>query len=97
MVVMDDLEAVARMGTAQLRAAVVIPRRSCRHCGVELEDRPGAGRPAAWCEAHRTAAGRRPVGRVCAGCGVSFDGRRRQAMVCGERCRSRVRRQTHQV
>ena len=49
MIVMDDLEAVARMGTAQLRAALVIPPRQCRHCGVELADRPGPGRPLVWC------------------------------------------------
>ena len=91
MVVMDDLEAVARMGTAQLRA-LVIPPRHCRACGVELEDRPGRGRQPVWCEAHRTAIGRRPAGRVCPGCGVPLDGRRRQAIVCGERCRSRIRR-----
>jgi hypothetical protein len=36
---MDDLEAVARMGTAQLRV-MVIPRRHCRVCGVELEAAP---------------------------------------------------------
>ena len=77
---MDDLEAVARMGTAQLRA-LVTPPRHCRPCGVELEDRPGPGRPLVWCEAHRTAIGRRPTGRVCAGCGVSLDGRRRQTIV----------------
>ena len=93
MVVMDELEAVARMGTAQLRA-LVIPPRQCRGCGVELAARPGRGRPLVWCEAHRTAIGRRPAGRVCGGCGVSLDGRRRQAMVCGERCRSRIRRAT---
>ena len=84
MVVMDELEAVARMGTAQLRALVIPPRR-CRHCGVELADRPGRGRPLVWCEAHRTAVSRRPSGRVCLGCGVSLDGRRRQTIVCGER------------
>jgi hypothetical protein len=39
--VMDDLEAVARKGAAQLWAALVIPRRHCRACRVELEDRPG--------------------------------------------------------
>ena len=94
---MDDLEAVARIGTAQLRAALVIPRRFCRQCGVELEAGPGPGRPPVWCEAHRTAIVRRPTGRVCAGCGASLDGRRRQAVVCGERCRSRIRRQTHQA
>ena len=92
MVVMDDLEAVARMATAQLRAALVIPRRYCRARGVELEARRGPGRPLAWCEAHRTAIGRRPTGRVCDGCGVSLAGRRRQTVVCGERCRSRLRR-----
>jgi hypothetical protein len=91
LVVMDELEAVARMGMAQLWA-LVIPPRQCRHCGIELEARPGRGRPLVWCEAHRTAIGRRPVGRVCAGCGVSLDGRRRQAIVCGERCASRLRR-----
>lgn len=90
---MDDLEVWARMGTAQLRA-LVIPPRHCRHCGVELEARPGPGRPLIWRETHRTAIGRRPAGRVCAGCGASLDGRRRQAVVCGERCRSRIRRQT---
>ena len=96
MVVMDELEAVARMGTAQLRALVTPPRR-CRGCGVELEARPGRGRPLVWCEAHRTAIGRRPTGRVCPGCGVSLDGRRRQAVACCERCRSRIRRQTHRT
>jgi hypothetical protein len=96
MVVMDGLEAVARMGTAELRV-LVIPRRQCRACGVELDVRPGLGRPPVWCEAHSTAIGRRPAGRVCAGCGVSLDGRRRQAVVCGERCRSRLRRQTHRA
>jgi len=52
-----------------------------------------------WTSAWRTATSRRPAlsGRVCAGCGVSLDGRRRQAVVCGERCRSRFRRQTHQA
>jgi hypothetical protein len=94
MVVMDDLEALARMGTARLRALLTSPRR-CRACGVELEDRPGPGRPLVWCEAHRTAVGRRPVGRACAGCGNSLDGRRRQAIVCGARCRSRDRRETN--
>ena len=97
MIVMDDLEAVARMGTAQLRAALVIPPRQFRHCGVELADRPGPGRPLVWCELHRTAVGRRPDGRVCAGCGVSLEGRRRQTIVCGERCRSRVRRQANRA
>jgi hypothetical protein len=96
MVVMDDLEALARMGTARLRALVVPPRR-CRGCGVELEDRAGRGRPLVWCEIHLTASGRRPTGCVCAGCGVSLDGRRRQTVVCGERCRSRLRRQTHRA
>ena len=91
MVVMDDLEAVARLATAQLRA-LVTPPRHCRHCGVELEDRPSPGRPLVWCEAHRTAIGRRPSGRVCPGCGVSLDGRRRQTIACSERCRSRLRR-----
>ncbi len=91
MVVMDDLEALARMGTAQLRALVTPPRR-CRHCGVELADRPGRGRPLVWCETHRTVTGRRLAGRVCAGCGASLDGRRRQAIVCDERCRARSRR-----
>ena len=65
MVAMDDLEAVARMATAQLRATLFIPCRSCRQCGVELAARPGAGRPSVWSEAHRTAIGRRPTGRVC--------------------------------
>ena len=88
--VMDELGAVARMGTARLRALVIPPRR-CRACGVELEDRPGRGRPRVWCDAHRTAIGRRPPDRVCAGCGVSLDGRRRQAIVCGERCASRAK------
>ena len=45
MVGMDDLEAVARMGTARLRSLVTRPRHGCRGCGVELEDRPGRGRP----------------------------------------------------
>ncbi len=54
---MDDLEALARMATAHLRALVIPPRR-CRHCGVDLEDRPGPGRPPVWCQAHRTAVGR---------------------------------------
>jgi hypothetical protein len=93
MVGMDDLEALARMGMAQLRAALVIPHRHCSACGVKLEARLGPGRPLVWCETHLTAIGRRPGGRVCAGCGVPLDGRRRQAMVCGERRRSRVRRQ----
>jgi hypothetical protein len=34
---MDDLETVARMATAQLRA-LVGPTRRCRACGIELED-----------------------------------------------------------
>ena len=55
MIVMDDLEAPARMGTAQLRA-LVAPRRQCRRCGVELEARPGRGRPLVWREGHRSAA-----------------------------------------
>jgi hypothetical protein len=96
MVVMDDLEALARMNTARLRALVVSPRH-CRHCGIELEARPGPGRSLVWCEAHRTAIGRRPPDRVCPGSGASLDGRRRQAVVCGERCRSRNRRQTHRA
>ena len=75
LIVIDDLEALARIGTAQLRALVIAPRQS-RACGVELEARPGRGRPLVWCEAHRTAIGRRLVGRVCPGCGVSLDGRR---------------------
>ncbi|MGD8487370.1 MAG: hypothetical protein PVH07_12105 [Chloroflexota bacterium] len=86
----DELT-LARMATAQLRG-LVTPPRHCRQCGVELEDRPGRGRPVVWCEAHRTAIGRRPAGRVCGGCGVSLDGRRRQTIVCGERYRSRLRR-----
>ncbi len=48
LVVMDDLEAMARMGTAQLQA-LVTPRRRCHGCGVELEARPGRGRPLVWC------------------------------------------------
>jgi hypothetical protein len=92
MALMDDLGAVARMGTARLRA-LVIPPRQCRGCGVELETRPGRGRLLVWCEAHRTAIGRRPVGRICPGCGIPLDGRRRQTVVCCERCRSRNRRQ----
>ena len=90
---MDDLEAMARMATAQLRA-LVTPPRHCRHCGVELKDRPGPGRPAVWCEAHRTAIGRRPRRRVCVGCGVSLDGRRRQT---GSRGRGLVRNPMHQI
>ena len=98
---MDDLEVVARMGTAQLRA-LVAPRRRCRECGVELEAHPGRGRPPEWCEIHRSAVGRsavgrRPAGRVCQGCGVLRDGRRPQTIVCGERCRSRIRRRTHRA
>jgi hypothetical protein len=50
LVVMDDLEAVARMGTAQLRA-LLIPPHQCRECGIELEVGPGRGRPLVWCEA----------------------------------------------
>lgn len=88
---MSDLEGAARVATARLRA-LVIPRRQCRQCGVELEARPGRGRPMVWCEAHGTATGRRPAGRVCEGCGDGLDGRRRQAMVCGSRCASRLRR-----
>ena len=82
----STLEAMAHVGTAQLGRLLVIPRRHCRHCGVELEDRPGPGRPPVWCEAHRTAIGRRPARHICAGCGVPLDGRRRQAVVCGSRC-----------
>ena len=93
---MDDLKTLARMGTARLRGLVIPPRR-CRACGVEREDRSGRGRPPVWCEIHRTAIGRRPAGRVCADCGVSLDGRRRQAMVCGERCRSRFRREKNRA
>ena len=93
---MDELEALARMGTAQLRA-LVVPRRHCRACGVELEALSGPGRPAVWCAAHRGAIGRRPTGGVCPGCGVSLDGRRRQTIVCGDRFRSRVRRQTRRA
>jgi hypothetical protein len=93
---MDELVSVARMGTARLRA-LVIPPRQCRACGVELGDRPGRGRLLVWCEAHRTAIDRRPAGRVCAACGVSIDGRRPQAVVCSERCRSRIRRQRHRA
>ena len=72
MIVMDDLEVMARMATAQLRALFTPPRHS-RHSGIELEDRPGPGRSAVWCEAHRTASGRRLIGRLCAGYGRSLE------------------------
>jgi len=48
----------------------LIDPRHCRHCGVELPRPLRPGRPSVWCDGHRTAAGRRPVGRVCLACGA---------------------------
>ena len=64
---------------------------TCLHCGGRLPAMPGPGRPRAWCDAHHP---RRPAaaGRACAGCGASLDGRRRQTIVCGERCRPNASR-----
>jgi hypothetical protein len=75
--------------------ALVGPDR-CKGCGVELPPMPGPGRPRVWCDEHHP---RRqvPQGRFCPGCGVSLDGRRRQAIVCGERYRSRRQRGRHQA
>ena len=88
---LDDAQLEARL-FVPVSARPPVELRHCRARGVELEARRGPGRPLAWCEAHRTAIGRRPTGRVCDGCGVSLAGRRRQTVVCGERCRSRLRR-----
>ena len=86
------------------------PPRRCR-CLVGGPHRPGS-LPALWCRAATDAwpwqatrlvrrapspAAGAQSGRVCAGCGVSLDGRRRQAIVCGERCRSRIRRRPQQA
>jgi hypothetical protein len=75
--------------------ALIGPDR-CQRCNVELPPMPGPGRPRVWCDEHHP---RRPApaGRVCVGCGASLDGRRRQTVVCSERCRSRIRRRTHRA